>query len=137
MAFICKNCGNIIDRQILLTEHDDALTNWLRLGCSPWAFAWRKKELSFWVLAELMAQHTETPRSIAKATSSFSRGDTVDEIRTECFILPMRGVLRLQKDMRICCYLFIFTGEHTSTMSLNKQDVKHMAGVYQHLRRSP
>jgi hypothetical protein len=57
-----------------------------------------EKESALGVLAELVAEHAETPGGIAKTLGDLLRGETLHKVRPECLVLPMGGSGRLKED---------------------------------------
>jgi hypothetical protein len=76
------------------------------------------------VLAKLMAEHAEAARGVAEATRGFARGESLDEVGAQGFVLAMGGIGRLQEDGGEVCYLFSCAVRHIATMSCIPPNIK-------------
>jgi hypothetical protein len=87
-------------------------------------FVWLEKEGALGVLAELVAEHAETPGGLAKTLSDLLRGEALNKVRPECLVLPMGGIGRLKEGAFQFCKGFSYTDKHRSTLlPMSKQEV--------------
>ena len=97
-AFLLEGLADIIDGLVLLAESNDLLLyGFRRLG--PWTRCFGE-ELPRGIVAELMCQLMQAAHGIAESCGDFRSRNPIDEIGPQGFVLPMRGVLRSQKDLR-------------------------------------
>jgi hypothetical protein len=69
------------------------------------------------VLAELVAKDAETARGVAKPGSGLVGGNLIDEKGAQGFVLAVDGTGGNEEGSRFRCYIKLFTGKYTSTMS--------------------
>ena len=95
--------------------------------CSAWPcprtrkyapFVWLEKDGALGVLAELVAEHAETPGGIAKTLGDLLRGEAFHKVRPECLVLPMGGVGWFQEDTLQLCKGFSCIDKHRATLLL-------------------
>ena len=75
-----------------------------------------EKEGALGVVAELVAEHAETPGGIAKPLGNLLRGQALNKVRSECLVLPMGGVGRFQEDALQLCKGVSYMYKHRATL---------------------
>jgi len=81
----------------VLPQGDDLLPQAILLSVRPGLSGRREEEFPLGVLPELVHQAPEAARRVAEASCRLDRGDAIDEIRPEGFVLPVGGVGRLEE----------------------------------------
>ena len=96
-TFLLEGLADIMDGLVLLAELNDLLLyRFARLGSWTRRFG---EELPGGVLAELVCQLVQAADGVAESRGDICGRNPVDEIGPQGFVLPMRGVLRSQKDL--------------------------------------
>jgi hypothetical protein len=107
---------DIVDGEVLLPQSNNLVTDGITFWSVVRSFARLDEEGSLRVLAELVAEHAETPGGIAKALGDLLRGETLNKVSPECLVLPMGGVGRFEEDALQLCKRFSCTGKHRATL---------------------
>ena len=100
----------------MLPQRNDLVTDRITFRSPVRPFVRLEKEGALGVLAELVAEHAETPRGIAKPLGDLLRGEALHKVRPECFVLPMGGVGRFQEDALQLCKGFSCIDKHRATL---------------------
>jgi len=111
-----EGLADIVDGEVLLPQRNDLVTDRIPFRSTVRTFVWLEKEGALGVLAELVAEHAETPAGIAKTLSDLLRGEALNKVRPECLVLPMGGIGRLKEDAFQLCKGFSYTDKHRSTL---------------------
>ena len=82
----------VVDREVLLPQGDDFLSEGIGLWSGVRALLGREEEISFGVEAELMAQDAEAPGGVAEAFGGFGGGEVIDEVGSKSLVLPVGRV---------------------------------------------
>ena len=116
MSLSLEGLAAIVDGEVLLPQRNDLVTDRIPFRSTVRTFVWLEKEGALGVLAELVAEHAETPAGIAKTLSDLLRGEALNKVRPECLVLPMGGIGRLKEDAFQLCKGFFYTDKHRSTL---------------------
>jgi len=96
-VFCLQGFADIVNGLVLLAKLDDPLPHRIeRLNPWPW---WRDEELPERLAAELVDQLMQTAVGVAKASGDHGPWQLLDKIGPQGFVLPVRGVLRREKDL--------------------------------------
>ena len=79
----------VVDREVLLAESDDPLSQGIGLWGGAWPLPGCEEELALRVEAKLMAENAETSGSVAETPGSFGRREMLDEVGSKSFVLPV------------------------------------------------
>ena len=116
MSLSLEGLADIVDGEVLLPQSNDLVTDGITFWSVVRSFAWLDEEGSLGVLAELVAEHAETPGGRAKALGDLLRGEALNKVRPECLVLPMGGIGRLKEDAFQRWKGFSYTDKPRSTL---------------------
>jgi hypothetical protein len=116
MSLRLEGLADIIDREVLLPQRNDLIADRITFRSTVRTFVRLEKEGALGVLAELVAEHAETPGGIAKPLGDLLRGEALNKVRPECLVLPMGGIGRLKEDALQLCKGFSCTDKHRATL---------------------
>jgi hypothetical protein len=92
-----EGLADIVDGEVLLPQRNDLVTDRIPFRSTVRPFVRLEKEGAVGVLAELVAEHAETPGGIAKTLGDLLRGEALNKVRPECLVLPMGGSVGSRK----------------------------------------
>jgi hypothetical protein len=96
-VFSLQGLADIVDRQVLFAQLDNLLT--YRIIPFDASAFWFGKELTLWILTKHMQELVETPQRVPKSFGDFGTWESLDEIGSQRFVLPMVGVSWGEKDV--------------------------------------
>ena len=100
MSFVGQIAADVVDREILFAQGDDAVAYGIGLGSGLGSFSRLEEEVASGVPAELVDEDSEAPWGVTEAMSGLGAGETIDKEGTESFVLTVRGVSRLEEKGR-------------------------------------
>jgi hypothetical protein len=116
MSLRLEGLADIIDREVLLPQRHDLIADRITFRSTVRTFVRLEKEGALGVLAELVAEHAETPGGIAKPPGNLLRGETFHKVCPECLVLPMGGGGWFQEDTLQFCKGFSCIDKHRATL---------------------
>ena len=95
-TLVLQGCADVINGLVLLAKLDDPLSNRVvELGTRARRF---EEEWATGLLAEIVDQLMEAADRVAEASRDHRPGDLIDEVSSQGFVLPVRGVFRMEKE---------------------------------------
>ena len=92
-----QSAADVVDGQILFTQHDDTFPDAVALGRRSRLLAGLDEEPALRGATELVAEDAEAAGRIAKALGGRGGGDAVDKKSAQGFILAVRRVAWLEE----------------------------------------
>ena len=89
MSLVFEGSADVRDREILLAQRNDLVTDSLRLRGSLRPFGRGQKEWAVRILTQLMAENPKAARCVTQASGRFSRRKLFDKISSQRFVLAM------------------------------------------------
>jgi len=111
-----ESLTDIVDGEVLLPQSNNLVTDGITFWSVVRSFARLDEEGALGVLAELVAEHAETPGGTAKALGDLVRGEALNKVSPECLVLPMGGGGRFEEDALQFCKRFSCTGKPRATL---------------------
>lgn len=93
-----QGLADVINREILFPESNDLLPHPIRFRGFLRPLTGRQKKRLLGVLPKLVAEHSETPRSIVETLGDLGGGKLVHKIGAEGLVLSVGSVLGLKKE---------------------------------------
>jgi hypothetical protein len=75
-----EGLADIVDGEVLLPQSNDLVTDGITFWSVVRSCAWLDEEGALGVLAELVAEHAETPGGIAQALGDLLRGEALNTV---------------------------------------------------------
>lgn len=106
VPFGAQGLGDVVDGEVLFPQLNDLLAGAVLLRGLFGSLGGWEEEGPVRILAKLMTQNAEAGRGIAEAGRCLCRGQLVNEVGPERFVLPMGNVAGLQEEGCEISYLF-------------------------------
>ena len=102
LAVAGEGVRNVVNREVLLPQRDDLLTQPLLFAGGPSLVRRREEEVATGMLAELMDENAKATWSVAEAGSCLSRGEPFNEVSPQGLVLTMSGIRGFEEPVRQC-----------------------------------
>jgi len=103
MPAFFQDSADIIDGEVLFSQRDDFIPDMVGFGRSLRALLRGKEEGAIWMLAEMVRKDAEASGRIPEAAGDFSRGQLVNEVGSEGFVLTVSWVGGFEKEACHIC----------------------------------
>ena len=98
VSLVGQGAANVIDREVLLAEGDDAVAEGIGLGCGVRSLGGGEEEVAVRILPELMDQDAKAAGGVTESAGDFGAGEAIDEEGAEGLVSAVGGVGRLEED---------------------------------------
>jgi hypothetical protein len=89
--------ADLVYGMVLLAQTDDQIVGCGLLRLTARTMVWRKEENRIGIPAEMVAENMEGSDGVAESFGDIFRSATFDEIRSECFVHAVLGVVRFEE----------------------------------------
>jgi hypothetical protein len=100
VSFVCQIAADVVDREILFAQGDDAVAYGIGLGSGLRPFSRPEEEVAAGILTELMDEDSEAPWRITEAMSGLGAGEAIDEKGAKGFVLTVGRVGGVEEEAR-------------------------------------
>ena len=98
MSFVGQIAADVVDREVLFAQGDDAVAYGIGLGSGLGSFGRLEEEVASGILAELVDEDSEAPWGVTEAMSGLGAGEAIDEEGAEGFVLTVGSVGGLEEE---------------------------------------
>ena len=98
VSFVGQIAADVIDREILFAQGDDAVAYGVGLGSGLGSFSRLEEEVASGILAELVDEDSEAPWGVTEAMRGLGAGEAIDEEGAEGFVLTVCCVGGLEEE---------------------------------------
>ena len=98
VSFVGQIAADVVDREILFAQGDDAVAYGIGLGSGLGSFGRLEEEVASGILAELVDEDSEAPWGVTEAMSGLGAGEAIDEEGAESFVLTVGSVGGLEEE---------------------------------------
>ena len=103
MSFALKDSAYIINGQIFFAQRNHLFTHCIFLGSLMRAFCRWEKEVSIWILSELMDQHPKAPLGVSEPFGCLLTAKAFDEVGPQGLVLSMSRIRGLEESLGQFC----------------------------------
>ncbi len=98
-SLVGQVAADVVYGEVLFAQGDDTVAEGIGLGCGMRPLGRCKEEVASRVLAELVDEDSEAPRSVTEATSDLGTGGPLNEEGAEGLVLAVGGVGGFEEDL--------------------------------------